>query len=68
MHRVYVHEGDTWTLASNYVRRHPLPREGDEFVVYETQRPPSVESVCLVTHDGRRLCDLGPSHEHVDGN
>ena len=63
MHRVYVEDGEIWTLASSFVRRAPLTVD-NRFVVYETIRPPSVEEVCFVTDDGRRLCDFGPSHEH----
>ena len=67
MHRVYVEDGTCWTLASTFVRRAPLTHER-KYVVYRTERPPSVQEVCLVTDDGRRLCDFGPRHEHVDGN
>lgn len=64
MNRVYIHEGDTWTLASVYASRHPLPVKSTEYAVIETRRPPSVEEVCVLTEDGRRLCDFGPAHDH----
>lgn len=64
MHRVYVHDGDTWTFINTYVRKGPLPHEAGEYVVLETQRPPSVQQICLVTDDGLRLCDIGPEHDH----
>jgi len=64
MHRVYVADRECWTLASRYLG--PLPRDPKKLVVYETSRPPSVEEVCLVTPDGRRLCDVGPEHVHGD--
>ena len=66
MHRVYVADGECWTLASVYVNRAPLPRDSERLVVYETARPPSVEEVCALTPDGRRLCDIGPGHQHED--
>lgn len=69
MHRVYVHEhGEVWTLASEYAKRGPLPSNSDAFVVYETERPPSVQQVCMVIEGGLRLCDVGPMHEHSNGN
>ena len=64
MHRVYVHDGPVWTLASAYVQRKPLPRDADKYVVYETPEPPSAAEVCLVLDDGRRLCDFGREHDH----
>lgn len=67
MHRVYVREhGEVWTLASVYVQRGPLPTCPDDYVVYETERPPSVQQVCLLTEGGLRLCDVGPMHTHGD--
>ena len=68
MHRVYVKDGEVWTLASVYVQRAPIPTDASRLVVYETLRPPYAEEVCILTPDGRRLCDLGPTHEHSDGN
>lgn len=65
MHRVYVEDGEVWTLASVFVRRAPLPTDPSRLVVYETVRPPHAEEVCFLTPDGRRLCDFGPSHEHA---
>lgn len=64
MHRVYVHEGEVWTLASAYATRQPLPTCPDDYVVYITARPPSFQPVCLMLDDGRLLCDIGPEHEH----
>ena len=64
MNRVYVHEGKVWTLAAVYATRHELPQKGEEYVVFETQRPPSVQEVCTLLEDGRRLCDVGPEHDH----
>ena len=64
MHRVYVEDGEVWTLASVYAQRAPIPTCPDRLVVYETVSPPYAEEVCFVTDDGRRLCDFGPSHEH----
>ncbi len=64
MHRVYVLDRDCWTLASVYANKGPLPHEADQYVVFETTRPPSAEQICLVTPDGQRLCDIGPGHEH----
>lgn len=66
MHRVYVHDGEIWTLASRFVRRASLPMDPERYVVYETPRPPSVQEVCAVI-DGKHLCDFGPTHEHTDG-
>ncbi len=63
MHRVYVHDGEVWTLASNYGR--PL-LPNVEYVVLEIDRPPSVQEVCVLLDDGRRLCDVGPEHVHGD--
>jgi len=65
MHRVYVHEGDTWTLASVYAKHDELCPDL-EYVVLETERPPSRQQVCLLLDDGRRLCDIGPEHAHGD--
>ena len=66
MNRVYVHEGPVWTLAAVWSSRHgDLPADG-EYVVFETNRPPSVQEICLVLDDGRRLCDIGPEHAHGD--
>jgi hypothetical protein len=65
MHRVYVHEGPVWTLATAYARRQPLPASSDEYVVYVTPRSASYELVCQTLDDGRRLCDVGPDHEHL---
>ncbi len=62
MHRIYVEDGEVWTLASVYARDRPLP--GGGFVVYETEHPPYAQEVCVLTDDGRRLCDIGPEHEH----
>lgn len=64
MNRVYVHDGEVWTLASVYALKASLTSER-EYVVHETERPPSVEEVCGWTDDGRYLCDIGPDHEHV---
>lgn len=64
MHRVYVHDGSIWILASRYAELGPLPAEAERYTVLETQRPPSVQTVCLLTDDGRRLCDIGPEHVH----
>lgn len=64
IHRVYVDEGDVWTLAAVYARRHPLPVGGDAYLVFETPRPPSAMPICLQLDDGRRLCDVGPGHDH----
>lgn len=66
MNRVYVHEGEVWTLAAVYATRHDLPKKDDAYVVFETARPPSVQEVCLLLDDGRRLCDVGPEHAHGD--
>ena len=63
MHRVYVEDGDIWTLASTFVHRAPLTPDR-RYVVYRTERPPSAQEVCLVIDDGRRLCDFGPKHDH----
>ena len=67
MHRVYVHEGDVWTLASVYAKRpgHTLCPD-DEYVVLETARSASYQEVCMLLDDGRRLCDIGPEHAHGD--
>ena len=65
MHRVYVEDGEVWTLASVYAQRAPIPNSADRLVVYETANPPYAEEVCFVTDDGRRLCDVGPSHVHA---
>lgn len=64
MHRVYVREGDVFTLAATYATRHPLPSEADRYVVYETPRSASYQPVCLQLDDGRLLCDVGPEHAH----
>lgn len=69
MHRVYVREGEVFTLATSYATRHPLPFGPDEYVVYETVRSASYEQVCLRLDDGRLLCDIGPEHAHsADGD
>lgn len=68
MHRVYVSDGSIWILAARYAQLGPLPDDADRYVVLTTQGPPSVEEVCMVTDDGRRLCDIGPQHEHTDGD
>ena len=65
MHRVYVEDGEVWTLASTYARRAPIPTDAERLVVYETLRPPYAQEVCVVVKDGRRLCDFGPGHEHA---
>ena len=64
MQRVYVSDGEIWVLAARYAELGPLPAEADRYVVYPTVRPPYAETVCLVTEDGKRLCDIGPRHEH----
>ncbi len=66
MHRVYVHDGDIWTLASAYVKAHGLLSGSDKYVVYETTHPPFRQEVCALTKDGQRLCDFGPEHVHGD--
>lgn len=65
MHRVYVHDGNIWILASRYAELGPLPQEADRYVVLPTISPPSSEAICMVTDDGKRLCDIGPRHEHL---
>ena len=64
MHRVYVEDGEVWTLASVYARRAPLPTDARRMVVFETIRPPHAEEVCVLLDDGRLLCDFGPTHAH----
>ena len=65
MHRVYINEGEVWTLAATYARRGPLPPDA-AYVVLETEHPASVQTVCMLTDDGLRLCDIGPEHDHGD--
>lgn len=66
MQRVYVHDGNIWILAARYAQLGPLPAEGSRYIVLPTLNPPSVESLCLLTDDGKRLCDIGPEHVHGD--
>jgi hypothetical protein len=65
MHRVYVHDGEVWTLASTYAKREGYTLcPDDEYVVIETAQSASYQEVCMLTDDGKRLCDIGSEHDH----